>query len=212
MLCTDCRRPVKPVVAMDIDGTLGGYHSHFIRFAEGWLGRNEARPMSYDGTTSLAEFLGIDKQTYRQIKLAYRQGGMKRTMPTYQGAVGMVNTLRSVGAEVWLTTTRPYLRLDNVDPDTRWWLELHRFQYDGLLYDEHKYQVLMDIVGKERIVGILDDDPEMFDEAETLGLPVWLIRRQHNQHVQVPRLAPNLDAASDIFRCNIEEWKNSVKG
>src|SRR5256885_3623561 len=127
MVWSECSRVVKPVVAIDIDGTIGDYHTHFLTFAEQWLavGRNH---WDYHGDENFGDWFcgryGVDKTIYRQIKLAYRQGGLKRSMPVYSGMVELVREIGSV-AEVWLTTTRPYLRLDQVDPDTRFWLERH---------------------------------------------------------------------------------------
>lgn len=170
MRCSECTRVVNPVVAIDIDGTLGDYHSHLARFAEEYMGR--AVDWGHDGTTEFSDSLGIEKELYRQIKLAFRQGGMKRSMPVYDGARRLIDTCHMLGAEVWMTTTRPWLRLDNVDPDTRFWLERHTLNYDALLYDEHKYKVLSELVDPDRIVAIVEDLPEQVTEARQLGLPV----------------------------------------
>ena len=39
MLCTSCSAVIRPVVAFDLDGSLGDYHNHFLNFAEGYLDR-----------------------------------------------------------------------------------------------------------------------------------------------------------------------------
>lgn len=182
MLCSNCRNPAKPVVALDIDGTLANYHRHFLNFAQDWLGEYVSK--SYTGKESLADHIGVDKRTYREIKLAYRQGGMKRSMPIFYGADSIPYALRNNGAEVWLTTTRPYLRLDNIDPDTREWCRRKNIEFDGLIYDEAKYERLAEIVGTERIVAVLDDEFDNCFAAMTLGiLPLWM-RTQYNQDVQ----------------------------
>jgi len=178
MLCSSCSAPVKPVVALDIDGTLANYHRHFLNFAQGWLGEYISK--SYTGKCSLAEHMGIDKRTYRECKLAYRQGGMKRSMPAFEGAASIPYALRETGAEVWLTTTRPYMRLDNIDPDTREWCRRQGIEFDGLLYDEDKYACLAEIVGAERIVAVLDDEPQNLFRSAALGIfSVWM-RTQYN--------------------------------
>lgn len=211
MRCTDCHKIVKPVVAIDIDGTLGNYHDHLTEFAEGYLGISLRRDPEYDGATEFWEWFrerGIKHETYRQIKLAYRQGGLKRTMPTYPYAASLTRHLRALGAEVWLCTTRPYLRLDNVDPDTRFWLEHHGIEYDGLLYGEDKYIKLAEIVGKERVVGVLDDLPEMHDQASLAGLPALQISRKHNA-ANVAARTPSvvtLHAAAGILVERVELW------
>ena len=185
MLCSQCSRPIKPVVACDIDGTLGDYHTHFVNFAQHWLGRRLPSVQNYLSNRRFAEYLGISLPEYRTIKLAYRQGGMKRSMPMFLGSQSLLGTIQEQGCELWLTTTRPYLRLDNIDPDTRFWLERHGIQYDGLLYDEDKYERLAENVDRERIVLVIDDLPDQLTAASTyFGHDrVALCANKHNEWI-----------------------------
>lgn len=160
----------KPIVALDIDGTLGDYHGHFLRFAEGWFGQSFPAPSTSNPGLKLWEFMGVDVADYRLCKLAYRQGGLKRTMPPYEGAAQLTDMLRNkLGAEVWICTTRPYMRLDNIDPDTREWLMRSGVQYDAVLFDTlagkgTKYAELRRQAG-DRVACIADDLPEMLQAA-----------------------------------------------
>lgn len=179
-LCTECSTPVKPIVAVDIDGTLGKYHQHFTRFFfQYWAMPIPEIP--YQGGQSFSDWIGCDKATYRETKLAYRQGGGKRTMPLYKGAQELMRELPKMGAEVWLTTTRPYLRLDSTDPDTRFWLRRHGIAYDYLLYDEDKYQKLADRVDWGRVVMVLDDlTPQLASARGYFGDSATMIQRDSN--------------------------------
>jgi FMN phosphatase YigB (HAD superfamily) len=177
------RYSTKPVVALDIDGTLGDYHGHFTRFAEQWCGRAMPDPSLNTDGVPLYKWLGMSKATYRQCKLAYRQGGLKRSMPAYDGASELTRTLRKEGAEVWIATTRPYLRLDNIDPDTRHWLRRNKIQFDGVLFGEHKYRDLNRILG-ERVLFVVDDLPEMIEQALGLGMRAMLRRQPYNEYFQ----------------------------
>jgi uncharacterized HAD superfamily protein len=174
------RYDTTPVVALDIDGTLGDYHGHFTRFAEQWTGRHMPQPDLNTGGIPLYKWLGMSKTTYRECKLAYRQGGMKRSMPVYEGAAEAIRTIRKEGAEVWICTTRPYLRLDNIDPDTRHWLRRNRIQHDGILYGEHKYRDLKKYLG-DRVMFVVDDLPEMVEQAESLGMRAFLRDQPYNR-------------------------------
>ncbi len=169
-----------PVVALDIDGTLGDYHGHFLRFAEQWYGRAMPAPQANTQGVPLYKWMGTSKSTYRQCKLAYRQGGMKRSMPCYDGASELTHNLRKAGAEVWITTTRPYLRLDNIDPDTRHWLRRNKIQFDGVLYGEHKYRDLSKIFGT-RVLFIVDDLPEMIEQARSKKITGLLRDQPYNR-------------------------------
>lgn len=220
MRCTSCSTKLKPVVAIDIDGTLGDYHSHFIRFAEDYLDRFGASDdvATYDGSGSFREWgryqWDIDDTQWSLVKLAYRQGGMKRTMPAYGGATALGCRVREAGAELWLTTTRPHLRLDGVDPDTREWLRRNAIGYDGLLYDEDKYRVLAERVDHERVVAVLDDLPEQIDAARAAfgeGVPI-LRRQRYNRGVMFgpeQAVAKDLDQAWVQIAQRIHAWKEA---
>lgn len=173
MRCSSCSRPVKPVVAVDIDGTLADYHVRFLHFAEDWLDRPfRTERLEYTGNDQYSSWFcdvfGVDLTTFRAIKLAYRQGGNKRWAPSFPGAVELVTALREEGAEVWLTTTRPWERYDRVDPDTREWLRRHDIEFDALLYDADKLVRLADNVDPERVIAVVDDEAEQLELAGDL--------------------------------------------
>lgn len=189
------------VIGVDIDGVLGQYHEHFLRFARAWLGLGSGGgdpywpgPMgyrdqgtcweddTYDGWCPLNEYMGVSKATYRKVKLAYRQGGLKRSMPAYPGARELLVGLRK-RAWVVLCTTRPYLHLSNIEPDTVEFLRRNRLPYDDILMGEHKYRVLR-MRYKERVAAVLDDDPALLSQARALSPPVpaLFMLRGHNAH------------------------------
>jgi hypothetical protein len=173
--------PFAPVVALDIDGTSGDYHGHFTRFAEAYVGRPMPDPSQYTGGVPFHKHLGVSRSTYNTMKLAYRQGGMKRSMPVYEGIGEFTKYVRSKGVQIWICTTRPYLRLDNIDPDTRHWLTKRaHIQYDAILYGSHKYRDLVKAVGRDRVLLVYDDLPEMVEQAAALGLVAALRHQPYN--------------------------------
>lgn len=215
---------------LDIDGTLGRYHEHFLRFAEAWLGvRNwpgskEARrqlaldgvtrdvrafsDLDYHGDCSLAEYMGISKATYRRIKLAYRMGGLKRSMPPIPWAPALTRTLRSWGAEVWFCTTRPYLSHDNIDSDTRHWLRRNGFACQGIIWGEHKYRELARTVSSDRVVTVLDDLPEMCDQAYSLRIePILALRRHNRNHGTKYETAETEQETLEALKARLAIWR-----
>lgn len=181
------------------------YHEQFGEFASNYWQR-QLRP-GYDGTGKFGDWLGLTVEEYRECKLAYRQGGGKRTMPLHPGAQNFVKTLRNLEAEIWLTTTRPYLRLDSTDPDTRFWLETHGIKYDYLLYDADKYEKLYSSVDPGRVVMVLDDLPEQVEAATNLfGNAAWMIHRTSNNTASYQKVR-DLHAASDLSRELVLEWR-----
>jgi hypothetical protein len=151
------------------------------------------------------DYLGLTKIEYREAKLAYRQGGWKRWMPTFGDAAMLVKEVRNAGAEVWIATTRPWQRLDNIDPDTREWLRRTGIPYDGLLYGDDKYRQLSEAVGTDRIVGVVDDLAVQCEIADKLGLPVIQVERASNYHKRYG-IRGNLIQVADWMIHNIERW------
>lgn len=206
--CTDCSRLVKPVVALDIDGTMGDYFGSLFDFAERWLGRGwQSWRFSYDGSTKLARHMGITDEEYRAMKLAYRQGGGKRMMPMIEGASSLSHLLRREGAEVWITTTRPYNRFDSTDPDTREWLRRNGVYYDHLIYDDDKYARLLESVQAERVVAVLEDLGENYDRAAELGLRPILAGSQYNRAIHRDVTSSNLEHAGTIILEYLKAWR-----
>lgn len=209
----------KPVVALDIDGTLGDYHSNFLSFATLYF--DEPRFLAMIGSDNpglpLWEFMGIEHRDYREAKLAYRQGGWKRWMPVYPGASELTQEIRSAGAEVWICTTRPYLRLDNVDPDTREWLRRNKIQYDAVLFDpldesRTKYDELAEQAG-DRVAAVVDDLPEMIEAAYKAGLCRFpahgpILRDQpYNRHYENRRRSASCEEIQIRVLDDLERWK-----
>jgi hypothetical protein len=174
--------PFAPVLALDIDGTSGDYHGHFTWFAELYTGMAMPPPDKYTGGVPFHKHLGVSRSTYNTMKLAYRQGGFKRSMPAFDGIGEFTRHVRRKGVQVWICTTRPYLRLDNIDPDTRHWLRRNGLQYDAVLYGPHKYRDLVRAVGADRVLMVIDDLPKMIEQADSLGLVSVLRSQPYNTY------------------------------
>lgn len=206
MKCTDCGTEVKPIVAVDIDGTLGDYYTHFHSFAELYL--DKKLPDQYKGNMEYSDYLELDKEVYRDIKLAYRQGGMKRSMPMYGVSDYFMNQLHRMGFEVWIATTRPYQRLDNIDPDTQFWLKRHGIEYDYLLYGEDKYMQLVNRVEAARVVMVIDDLKEQCIYAADVLPPwkVWTPERDHNRWMRWEHHFESWKQALGLLYTKKEDW------
>jgi len=207
----------KPVVALDIDGTLGNYHQHFLWFAEQWLGQEMPSSTDINPGLRLSTFMGVPHHVYRECKLAYRQGGLKRFMPVYDYAAELTHNIRQEGVEIWICTTRPYLRLDNIDPDTREWLRRNSIEYDAVIFEGvdfgegdfvTKYRDLVRQVGVDRIVAAADDLPEQTADAIFNGIrKVYLREQPYNRERDVPG-----ERVRDLYqlwlrlRKDIAEW------
>ncbi|TXH16792.1 MAG: hypothetical protein E6R03_04950 [Hyphomicrobiaceae bacterium] len=166
---------------------MADYHNHFHHFAISYYeGSRTVKPRGFsqwDGVGEFEDHIGLTKEQYREAKLAYRQGGGKRLMPAF-GMIHAPEYASRLGFEVWITTTRPWMRHDSTDPDTRHWLEKHGVAFDHLLYeDPNKYERLAELVDAHRVLFVIDDLDVMLRQAE-LFLPraaVVKAERFHNQ-------------------------------
>lgn len=214
MRCTECSKSIRPIVAVDIDGTTADYHFSFFKFAAEWMGRPALTGLEwaqdYHGDRDIATHMGIDKRLYREIKLAYRQGGMKRSLNPMPGASELFCYLADQGIEIWITTTRPYLQFGNIDGDTREWLRRHDFPYDHILFDDHKYRRLSELVEPARVVAVLEDQCLDWYEANGAGLNPLLVRSRYNwQADNMPALCvEGLAGALQAVQYNLEQWRS----
>lgn len=214
MLCSRCSTPIRPVVALDIDGTLGDYHGHFFEFMLGYAGQIVDEHDTYRGDIPYGQYIcetfDVSIDEFRNAKLAYRQGALKRTMPVYEGADQLAKRI-SERAELWITTTRPYLRMDNIDPDTREWLARNEIPCDGLLYHKDKYEILREHVDPRRVVAILDDlaenlepIPRLFGRTRGIGIQFATI---YNERCRMDTVATSHHEAEKMILDRIERWK-----
>lgn len=200
----------KVIVALDIDGTLGDYHANFLRFAQDWFGRKMPDPSQNNPGLRLHKFMGVPLRAYRECKLAYRQGGLKRSMPVYEGAADLTRSIRKLGAEVWICTTRPYLRLDNIDPDTREWLRRNKIQYDAILYGDDKYHELNRQAGW-RVGMVVDDLPKMCLLAERLDFLTAIRDQPYNRYLNWEPRVHSCEEIWKLVQSGMDDWKAAIK-
>ena len=201
--------PDAPLVALDLDGTLGDYHRHFERFAQMWTGRDIVWDPDIVGP--FYKQLGMSKAVYRQCKLAYRMGGMKRSIPMFEGADELSRAIRGAGVAIAACTTRPYLAMSTIDLDTQHWLKRNGIQVDHILYGEHKYRDLVKSVGRSRVVCALDDDLSQLGIADRLGVVPILRRNEANKGYEQELgrwFVSDLKQAQEVVLHLIEQHKN----
>lgn len=199
----------KPIVALDIDGTLGDYHGHFLKFARDWIGKPMPGPSDINYGLPLHKFMGVTRKVYRDCKLAYRQGGLKRWMPVYSGASQLTHSIQRAGGEVWICTTRPYLRLDNIDPDTQEWLKRNRIHYNAVLFGDDKYKELKR-QSADRVAAVADDLPDLLWQASRLELPNRYLRVQPYNRIGDKDFYTefwDLHELGNLVKEDIRKWK-----
>jgi hypothetical protein len=83
----------------------------------------------------------------------------------------MTRIIRKRKGRIVVCTTRPFLSLEDVEPDTVHNLKRHGVQFDYILHGENKYRDLVKLVDPARIVMVLEDQDDMLAQAASLSLP-----------------------------------------
>lgn len=213
MLCSSCSAVVRPVVAVDIDGTMSDYHDSFLKLVEQYTGQDRPNVVYAGGPEGswgqwIQETWGLQRSEYEAIKRAYRMGSWKRWQPIDAFCWTFLTTIAEK-AEIWITTTRPFLNHDSIDPDTKFWLDQHMIPYDRILYDEDKYGVLRQQVDKRRVVAIVEDLPEQMERAiELFGdhVPIQKVSRW-NYMAQVGYGLDNFDDIRVAVMSRVADWR-----
>jgi hypothetical protein len=138
-------------------------------------------------------------------------GGMKRSMPVFDGARDLTKAIRGEGVRVIACTTRPYLHMSTIDLDTQHWMKRNGLQVDYILYGEHKYRDLVKSVGRERVVCAIDDDLSQIKVARSLGIQTIMRRNEANRSYETDYDQPvvmDLNEAQESILAYIEMHKN----
>lgn len=213
MLCDQCHRTVTSAVVFDVDGTLGNWHSQFLAFMSLWL--DEEVSYGYDGRRELSDYLGLRKEVYREAKLAFRSGGYKRWMPTFEE--DKEHPLEPIleacwGLDIWIATTRPWRRLDNVDRDLEFWLDRNGIHPKGIVYGEDKYAQLARIIDPASVLVAFDDDIEQIREGIEEGFEMCFRFSKWNTGMSwgrtvVPHAASDYLGMAQVIETE-KRWKN----
>jgi hypothetical protein len=192
---------------VDIDGTLGDHHGHFKRCASMYTGREDIlhRTPGHDFPRSL----GLGKPLYREIKLAYRRGGWKRSMPVFPGASDLCRRIRR-DAVLVLATTRPWLNHDGIDKDTVHWLRRNAIQYDYLFFGgQWKYRAAVkQYGGADMCAAVLDDLPPMIWQALDAGVQTAILMDGwHNKEVTDLARVYGMQGAQEAILEAIDNWR-----
>lgn len=171
----------KPIISLDIDGVLGDYHGHLFWFAEKYFGHSMPQLETVDVNDFLWKRMNVTEMQYRDMKTAYRQGGLKRFMPATPGASVLAFALSHSGAEVWICSSRSHQL--PIATDTRHWLKRNLISYANLIFNPDKYQALVEQArdkGQE-VIAVVDDEKGQALEAHIANAgKVYLYDRPYN--------------------------------
>lgn len=179
----------KEIVICDIDGVLSDYPKTFMSFVKRQYEHDYNVPVSIPSSVNsldLYKVLDIPSDDLRRYKHYYRESGEIRSETPIPGAVNLLSELKSQGLYVVLLTSRPFDKYKSLYLDTYMWLLSNGFEFDALLYDSKKRDVVSSLIKSSNVRFIIDDDPRIVSNLESLdGLKrLYLVDRTYNQNVK----------------------------
>lgn len=142
------------VLLCDIDGVLAQYSEHFRQYAaqRGLLVGNH-----------------INTPDLEPIKDEFHAGGGFSSLPTYPGAIQVVNAWRHAkeNRRLVLVTARPYKRYRGIYSDTVNWCHQVGLKYDHILFEHDKAEAVRQVQPARIIAHIEDRGKHALEVAHT---------------------------------------------
>jgi hypothetical protein len=136
------------IAIFDIDGVLADYPKCFLS----WV--NDNYNLKYDSIDEMKKTIEISR--YEEIKLKYRQCGIKRKLPIDKDIVSLIKKCKNVGFTIWIVTTRP--DIEPVKSDTLFWLKNNKVPFNEVFFVNDKKSFLKNLKCNKNINLILDDE------------------------------------------------------
>jgi hypothetical protein len=156
----------KKCVALDIDGVLLDWETHFLKYA------NKKLHKHYTHTKD------IPTMDYTKVKHEYRDSGAKKNIKAFYDASEFTKKLKKLGYSIVLITSRPYKEYLRIYSDTLFSLKKNDILYDAVYWDEKKHiKILKELPDLKFIV---EDNTKFANEIAQEGYEVFLINRQYN--------------------------------
>lgn len=167
------------VVIVDIDGVLSDYPFGFTKMMFG-------KEVSSLKTNDIIRELGIDYQTYREVKEMWRTNGGYKKLNVDLVGKSIVNWLRSKFSVV-IVSNRPFHKYKSIYADTLEWLVENEIPFDALLFAESEKVDVLKHISREKIVFAIEDDPAQIEIYKHNNIPVVAPNRLYLKNVNIPK-------------------------
>ena len=171
----------KPAVIVDIDDVLAEFRQGFAN----WL--DETYNLDIDVESKEYYFItALSKLDVNPESVFYdfvNQGGF-RNLPVVDGAIDMLNNLRSQGYWIQLLTARPKENL-KCFYDTYHWLKVNNIPFDAIDFSPEKFRwcARSNYYNSNSIVAAIDDAPKHIRDYAKHGVTCYYPAKNYNNEV-----------------------------
>lgn len=190
----------------DIDGVLSDYPKTFLKYVESSM--KEINPEfsididKVDCIDLYKYFQGqVSQDLLKMYKHRYRSEGKSRNEEVIEGAKEFLMSLKSHGYYVVLLTSRPFDTYKSLYLDTYVWLKKNGLVFDMLINDSKKRDKIGDLLKKSYVEFVIDDDPRLISNMESLDnlTKIYVPDRAYNRQVKESDKVVRIKSFSDII-------------
>lgn len=179
------------ICGIDLDGVLFDWPAFFLEFIE------KVTYQKFETIKEVKKVLG--QKQYDTLKHMYRQSGQKAKMRPKEYAIELTKTLKSLGYQIVILTSRPYEKYNRIYADTLEALKVNKFDYNVIFWDKNKCNKIIKEIPQIRFL-IEDEIGQALSVAQS-GYKVFLLKSEFSNHVEhenIIRVKNNLDLINKI--------------
>jgi uncharacterized HAD superfamily protein len=178
---------------IDIDGVLNYYPETWLDFVADKTG------FFYNNLHDMKNEISYNE--YTKLKEEYRNCGIKENLKVREGAVELLDYLKSIGYYIIITTARPVNLHQNLMSQTSNWLKKNKLDYDNLFFSFKKHLTIVEYF--KSIDFAIEDNRYYINDIAEMGYKGYLVDNIYNQgdvEEKVVRVK-NLKEIEDDLKC-----------
>lgn len=185
---------VGPAVLIDVDNVLADYINGFLSWAvhNGYLDikhTRDRRRFQYIEPKNI----GLTAQAYEKLKHQFRTSTQHRFLPPMPGARQFMMSVRQMGVQIIVLTSRPIDRYPNLHGDTIHWLKMRDIPYDYIWWAADKGNLTKSKLPSNAVLFAVDDEWKYVNQLREIGIRTFWFRPGEE------RINAHNDEVSDFF-------------
>ena len=138
----------------------------------------------------------VPYQVYKDLKLQYRQSGVKIDIPIIEYADSMTNHLKQLGYLIVIMTARPIEEFPVLYSITEKWLIKNNIAYDSIIFSKSKHIKTMTLYPNLKF--FVEDHRAIANRLSKFGYRVFLLNNRYNKG-RVEKTVVRVNKLDEIF-------------